>query len=147
MAVRPKIKWLSRKVAAEGPYLTLCLTEQQLAAALRDIKQPAPKPGDWPAIGARCWIFDNTDKSDVVCIVCVSHEVQALNEKDPTAVVTALVHEAVHVAQAHFEHLGEDPPGKEAMAYAVQFISATLISRYSEMTHTPPPAHAHPTAI
>ena len=145
MAVTPKIKWLSRKIALEGPYLTLCLTEAQLAKALKDIKQPPLEPGDYPQSGARAHIYESTDKSSLTCIVCVSADMQALAKDDPTSLVCGLVHEAVHVAQYHFKHIGEDAPGTEAMAYAVQFVSATLISRYSEMTAgdaTPAPTQA-----
>lgn len=40
--------------------------------------------------------------------------------------LSALAHEAVHVAYNYFEMMGEEEPAEEEMAYAVQFITDGL---------------------
>lgn len=37
-------RWLDRRIAAPGPYLTLCLHEHELWAALKHIKYPDSLP-------------------------------------------------------------------------------------------------------
>lgn len=43
-----------------------------------------------------------------------------------------LAHEAVHVAQHYFEHLGEDDPSRELAAYVIQHVTHYLIERHEE---------------
>ena len=43
-----------------------------------------------------------------------------------------LVHEAVHLWQAHCRWLGEDKPGEETEAYAIQKIAGELIKEYGK---------------
>lgn len=68
--------------------------------------------------------------SGAVAIVCLGEH----DEKDPIAVATLLVHEAVHIWQYECELMGEDAPGEEIEAYAIQRISDNLMRAYIEQT-------------
>lgn len=43
-----------------------------------------------------------------------------------------LAHEAVHVALGYLEDIGEDEPGEEMTAYAVQAVARSLVGRHFE---------------
>lgn len=45
------------------------------------------------------------------------------DEQSPEAWAGLIAHEATHVAQLLWEHLGEDQPGREAEAYIVQMVT------------------------
>jgi hypothetical protein len=53
-------------------------------------------------------------------------------EADGVDVATLLVHEAVHVVQEYFRYIGEDNPGSEIEAYAIQNVSASLMNAYRD---------------
>lgn len=63
-----------------------------------------------------------------VCLVCLK-EGLALSDIE---VFGLLVHEAVHVWQFHCEWIGEEKPGNETEAYAIQKIATELIKAYSK---------------
>lgn len=63
-----------------------------------------------------------------VCLVCLK-EGLSLSEVD---VFGLLVHEAVHVWQFHCEYIGEDKPGNETEAYAIQKLSVELMRAYKK---------------
>lgn len=119
-------KWLVRRVAKPGPFLTLCLSkEEQRAASKRLIDEVLP----FPMSGALCSTFTNKETNELCAIVSVSEEAQ----KNRTAIEMAgmLIHEAVHVWQAYAVHMGETNPGDEQEAYAVQSISQELLAEYA----------------
>jgi hypothetical protein len=63
-----------------------------------------------------------------VSIVCIPVTPQT----DGIDVATLLVHEAVHVVQEYFRYIGEDNPGNEIEAYAIQNVSASLMRAYRD---------------
>lgn len=63
-----------------------------------------------------------------LCLVCLK-EGMILNCVD---VYGLLVHEAVHVWQFHCEWIGEDKPGNETEAYAIQKLSVELMKAYNK---------------
>jgi hypothetical protein len=106
-----------------GPYLTLCTSEEEYAAVCKHLKiEPDDYHGSDDANGTT-HIFENA-KDDMVCAVCV----------DPTDDVPAmcglLVHEAVHVWEAHCRSIGDKNPSEESTAYGVQHIAYQLIDEY-----------------
>lgn len=119
-------KWLSRKIAFEGPYLTLVLSESELKQACAYLNVPAQ---DWPVppANARAYSFESPVHGEVV-IVCLA-------QTDPPAsaiqVAGLLVHEAVHVWQHYCDRIGETNPGREQEAYAIQLISQSLMGEYA----------------
>jgi len=121
-----KVHWLSRRIAAPGPYLTLCTTEKQYLAAMKHMK--VVTPGPWiktPHADATMHTLDHPD-GGLACIVCIR-----TTRSDGIEVAGLLVHEAVHIWQRYASHIGEYEPGTEQEAYAVQAISQELMESYA----------------
>lgn len=123
-----KVKWLSRRIAATGPRLTLCTTAAQCAQALEEleVKERVPWLGS-PHADATCH-YINHHSGDLACVVCIS----VAPGRDPIEVAGLLVHEAVHVVQEYFKHIGEREPAIEQYAYAVQCVSQELMAAYAD---------------
>jgi hypothetical protein len=119
-------RWLDRRAAKPGPYLTLCLSEAELRHASRkltDEKLP------YPTSGAMCSTFVNRKTNELCAIVSLSKVAQ--ENRNAIEMAGLLVHEAVHVWQAYAEHMGEERPGEEQEAYAIQSISQSLMAEYA----------------
>lgn len=120
-----KPSWLSRRIAAPGPYLTLCTTEAQYIDAMKHMKA---KPEGW----LRTEYADATMHTlehpggGVACIVCIKP-----TRRDGIEVAGLLVHEAVHIWQRYAARIGEDYPGAEQEAYAIQAIAQELMESYA----------------
>jgi hypothetical protein len=125
MPKRPRVKWLDRTMMA-GPYLTLCLSEEEYRAALKSIRIPddgepwCPEHFD----GAKCHQIRSSGA--LHCIVTMNGSGEHL----PEEVAAMLAHEAVHVWQATCEFIGETNPGREQAAYAIQNIVYVLYQDY-----------------
>lgn len=120
-------RWLGRNVAAPGPFLSLVLSQKEFDAALRHCKQSAGTP--WlknSHCNATAHWLDNP-AGELVCIVAIS----GCEGRDPIEVAGLLVHEAVHVWQSYCESIGEEHPGREQEAYAIQRISQELMSEFA----------------
>lgn len=121
-----KTKWLDRRIACAGPYLTLCLAQDEFDAALKylKVKHAAAyvNEGAW----ATAHNFTN-HKGDVVTLVCISD----FKDRSPVEVAGTLVHEAVHVWQNYCQDIGENEPGREQEAYAIQMIAQELMSEFA----------------
>ena len=120
-----KTRWLDRRIAAPGPFLALCLSQEEFDAALKDI-------------GVRPMDFIRNDHSDATahyidadsgfsCVVCM----RGYEGRSPIEVAGLLVHEAVHIWQVYAERLGEESPGAEQEAYAIQCISQELMAEFA----------------
>lgn len=120
-------KWLDRRIAAPGPYLTLCLSEKEFKSALKALRISENPP----------WILnDHADatvhhlfsvKGDQACVVCL----RDTHGRNPIEVAGLLVHEAVHIWQEYCDYYGERNPGREQEAYAIQAISQELMAEYA----------------
>lgn len=120
-------KWLDRRIAHPGPYLTLCLTEEEYVKAMAHlrIKQYSPwiKTDHAHATTHQC----TNHKGEATCVVCLrGHE-----GRDPVEVAGLLVHEAVHIWQFYAAMIGEGEPGSEQEAYAVQAIAQELMAEFA----------------
>ena len=73
---------------------------------------------------ACCTIYEEQG----LAVICLREEL-ALTTED---IYCLLVHEAVHLWQAHCRWLGEDKPGEETEAYAIQKIAGELIKEYGK---------------
>jgi hypothetical protein len=124
----PMTKWLN-KTLIEGDHLCTCFTEQEYYRLLKSLKVPIAEWDRWllPDSLATTHYFD-TPRGSRVSIVCIPLKPEA----DGVDVATLLVHEAVHVVQEYFRYIGEDNPGSEIEAYAIQNVSASLMNAYRD---------------
>jgi hypothetical protein len=124
------MKWLDRRIAVPGPYLTLCLTEQEFKKALGHcgIKEPVAFVRS-PSSHATTHICTNA-KSELVCIVTL----RDYKGRDPIEVAGLLLHEAVHVWQEYCKSIGETHPATEQEAYGIQAISQELMAEFVRLT-------------
>jgi hypothetical protein len=122
-----KARWLDRRIAAPGPYLTLCLSEAEYEAAMRDLK--CKHYGAWistPQASATTHHLSNHD-GNLCAVVCMNDYAG----RNPVEVAGLLVHEAVHVWQEYCDWYGEKTPGREQEAYAVQTIAQELMAEFA----------------
>ena len=119
-----KTNWLDRRISAPGPYLALCLSETEFHDALRRLK-PASIPR-WTASDATTHHVED-ENGNTCCIVCLRDHA----ERNAVEVAGLLVHEAVHVWQQYCADIGEQRPGDEQEAYAVQTIAQELMAEFA----------------
>jgi hypothetical protein len=103
-------RWLDRRIAAAGPFLTLCLSEQEFYHALSKIKV-ADRPA-WVNPGAHA----------------------TTHHRSGIEIAGLLIHEAVHVWQEYCDMIGEVAPGREQEAYAVQVVAQELMAEFKRRT-------------
>lgn len=119
-------RWLERRIAKPGPYLTLCLSEEELKHALRGMTKHYVA---FPESGALCTTLDHAKTKEVCAVVSVSkHSQEFCNAIEMAGL---LIHEAVHVWQEYAQRMGEKSPGDEQEAYAIQAISQELLAEYA----------------
>ena len=120
-------KWLDRRIAAPGPYLTLCLSEDEYLQAMKHcrIQNPGPWVSRSNAQATTHHLFN--DKGEQVVVVCM----RDWANRDPIEVAGLLVHEAVHVWQEYVDNIGEQHPGREQEAYGVQAIAQELMAEFA----------------
>ncbi len=119
-------QWLDRRVAKPGPYLTLCLTPQEVKHAAKGLTEYQMHFPKW---GARAFLFPKDGTDDLCAIVALAEDSQKNNS--PVEIAGMLVHEAVHVWQYYAAGMGEEKPGDEQEAYAIQAISQELMAEYA----------------
>jgi len=126
------VKWLDRRISAPGPFLCLCLSEDEYKSAMKKLKQDQFGP----------WI--KTEQADATAhhffrregmavVVCLSN----YENRNPVEVAGLLVHEAVHAWQEWCEFYGEQNPGREQEAYAIQGISQELMAEFARRMESP----------
>jgi hypothetical protein len=118
--------WLDRTVAPLAPYVTLVRTERDYLKAMKTcgIVNPDKWVSDENGGATVHYLADLKGKK--CCIVAIS----VSKDGTPIEIAALLVHEAVHVVQNYFEDISERNPAKEQMAYAVQYMSQTLMTEY-----------------
>ena len=122
-----KTRWLDRRIAHPGPYLSLVLSQKELD---KSIKSFGVGSVVFPCNGAKVYILDN-DKGERCCVVSLSIPAQSMKLVE---IAGLLVHEAVHVWQEYVILLGEHSPGTEQEAYGIQSISQELLAEYLRRT-------------
>lgn len=120
---KTKVKWLDSRLSL-APYLALCLSKEEYAAALSDLKATDNLNNWCNDDGASTTTLSGP--GGVACIVCIN-----VKDATPIDIAALLVHEAVHVWQNHCEDIGEKNPGREQEAYAIQAISKELMYEYA----------------
>jgi hypothetical protein len=120
-------RWLDRRIAAPGPYLTLCLFEHEFREALRHLKVAEDIPWIKTPHSQATAHHLRSERGGLTCIVCIND----WQGRDPIEVAGLLVHEAVHAWQEYADSIGEHNPGKEQEAYAVQSIAQELMAEFA----------------
>ena len=121
-----KSRWLDRRIACAGPYLTLCLSQEEFDAVLKYLK--VKHAAAYVNEGADATAHHLTNgKGEAVAIICLSN----FQNRSPVEVAGMLVHEAVHVWQNYCQDIGEREPGREQEAYAIQTIAQELMSEFA----------------
>ena len=123
--MRSKVRWLDRHIAAAGPFLALCLSEVEFAAACRHIRVQPPPWIKSPQAQAMCHHFDGP--RGLCSIICI----RDYCGRNAVEVAGLLVHEAVHVWQEYADCIGETSPGREQEAYAIQSIAQELMAEFA----------------
>jgi hypothetical protein len=122
-----KTKWLSRYIAAPGPFLCICTSEKEFKEAFKHIKVTPPE--NWissshaDATVHTCDIEDN-----FAAIVCI----RELTKETKRGIYGLIIHESVHIWQKWCEYYGEHNPGDEQEAYAIQSLSQILMTEIDE---------------
>lgn len=127
--MKRKLNWLDRRIAHPGPYLVLCKTEQELGAALDHLGvKDRPVFMASERANATAHFFDNAHDGQLAAVVCIG----STEGRNAIEIAGLLVHEAVHVWQRYARSIGENNPGDEQEAYAVQAIAQELMMAYAE---------------
>jgi hypothetical protein len=124
--MKTKFKWLERRISAPGPYLCLCLSEQEYEQALKHCR--VVTDGPWlstPQCNATTHIL--RAPQGLCAVICLVH----YEKRQPIEIAGLLVHEAVHVWQDWYDYYGERAPGTEQEAYAIQSISQELMAEFA----------------
>lgn len=117
--------WLGRRIARDGPFLALCVTEEQYLQAMDDLG--VKYLNEFVTPGANATVHHDTNKDGKrACVVCIS-----VTDQSPIEIAGLLVHEAVHVWQEHCADMGEKSPASEQMAYGIQAIAQELMAAYA----------------
>lgn len=119
------MKWLDRRIAAPGPYLTLVLSESEFDSVCKRLKVPTEP---WLGTHANATTHFMEDGNGNYCAVVALGEVEGVTS---IQIAALLVHESVHIWQRYARRIGEDAPGDEQEAYAIQSISQELLAEYA----------------
>lgn len=125
MRRRDSVRWLDRRIACPGPYLALCLNQPQFDAVCRKLHiQPHPFILNEHSDATAHYLEGPQGLCVVVCL-------RGTRGRDPIEVAGLIVHEAVHAWQEYAARIGEDRPGREQEAYAIQAISQELMAEFA----------------
>ena len=119
-----KHKWLDRRIAAPGPYLTLVLSADEFKQALKPLNLSVVPEWMGSSANATTHFLDNAN-GELCAVVCLGSE---WKNRGSIEVAGLLVHEAVHIWQWYCKDIGEREPGTEQEAYGVQCIAQELLS-------------------
>lgn len=125
------MKYLDNCLLVGWVRYALCLDGDEYTKEMTRLKVESPTPfliEDKPA--TTHFFHKKGDRNESVAIVCIGD----VSNMDPISIATLLVHEAVHIWQEEADLMGEDSPGREIEAYAIQRISKNLMLAYVEKT-------------
>lgn len=122
-----KPRWLGRRIAAPGPYLSLALSQEEFDVLMKRLRVP---PTRWLCAGADATAHFMDSPRGLAAVVCLG----GWRGRDPVEVAGLLVHEAVHVWQEYAAHIGEKHPGSEQEAYAIQSVAQELMAEFARRT-------------
>jgi hypothetical protein len=122
------IRWCNTALLCSN-YIGICFSENDFYKELRRLKVKPSSWSNWLSDGALATThFLESGKGNNIAMVCIP----IYTDKDGIEIASILVHEAVHVLQDYFEYIGENEPGKETQAYALEAISKSLMFAYRD---------------
>lgn len=118
MKDRPKIKYFN--TAFLPIYFGFCTDPTAFAKEMKRLKvDPAPKfLSDAAFATTHC--LTRSSAGLITIIVCINPK------RKPMVLPACLAHEATHVFQFAMEKMGEDKPGDEIQAYAIQYFTELM---------------------
>lgn len=126
--------WLDRCLTRCAYYYCLRLSEKEFWEELHHLKMPV---GTWPKFvasensHATTHFFEAPDGKR-----CVIVTLKDSSKYDGVQVASLLVHEAVHIWQAHTRAIGSlNDHGDEEEAYAIQSIAQELMDSFKEQMY------------
>lgn len=108
-------------------YIGFTRSEAEFIKELKRLKVPNEHIGSFCKGGAAMHTLES-ENGGLTCIITL-HEWKGYELAQVAAMVA---HEAVHVAQALWEHIGEREPGKEAEAYFIQWLTQCCLLELKE---------------
>lgn len=120
------VKWLDRRISAPAPFMCLCLSEKEYRQAMRYLRVDAVPP--WLNKNANATAHHVVSDKGPATVVCLGD----YSNQNDIEIFGILIHEAVHVWQEWCIYYGEQNPGQEQEAYAIQSLSQTLITEFIE---------------
>lgn len=123
-----KTHWLNRTLVL-GPHLALCLSEREYEKASRSMGIDH-RGSQWCGAegSARCHLAFGREKP--VALVCLN----VSPDESETAISGLIAHESVHIWQDWCRSMGEEDPGDEIEAYAVQNLVVLLMDEWCRRT-------------
>lgn len=112
----------------EGPHIAMVTTPAEFARRVRALTGEPPTVS-WLGNGGHAAVNVFTNSTSGELAILVSMPLRPKSE-DFNA-LSILVHEAVHVFQAWCDYVGEDRPGTEVEAYAIQATFDWLAAEYA----------------
>lgn len=116
--------WLDRTVAPAAPFVALVRSEEAYLHACTHCK--VANPERWVTGEGSACVHTFEHATDGLCCIVAIH----VTTQTPIQIAALLVHEAVHVVQKYFENIHEHHPAIEQTAYAIQYMSQTLMEEY-----------------
>jgi hypothetical protein len=122
------MKWADRSLMQCSYCYGLCTDEASFKRELRRMGIPSDESPAWVSneqSDATVHYLENESRK--AAIVCV----RVTPERTGIEIAGLLVHEAVHIWQAHCDDIGEKTPAVEQEAYGIQNIAQNLMEMYA----------------
>lgn len=135
MSKKSKLEWLNRDLMTSSYHYALALSEKDFHSELKRLGVPKRSWPDFLQTSRAHATTNFFEKTDGIgqCAIVTMHP-HKKSGHDVKQIYAMLVHEAVHIWQAHRDSIGEKCPGSEGEAYAVQRIAQSLMFSYDEQT-------------
>lgn len=134
----PGIRFLDRTIHVLGCTWSLITTEEALEREMDRMGIKSRNRAEWPTKITRASTFCYESESGHQHAIVIK---PANDGSDAFSDIGDLVHEAVHIWQNHLEIVGDERNhSKEFEAYAIQMISETLITAWSDLNGVKPDA-------
>jgi hypothetical protein len=131
MAKKDRVIYIDR--GWQPVFIGFCPNEK---AWKREMKRMGRNPADchYPQSDGHVMIFHRPDEPSV-CLITVKDGAE--NERCLSSIVGIIVHECTHVWQEIREFIGEEKPGMEAEAYALQTLTMNVLAAFYQTRGLP----------